>query len=84
MQLINPNPTTSVSQRLQILRALEAGKELTSITMLTHFGAYDGRKRISELRALGYPIKDKRGYNERTKKYYNIYYMVGTPEAGPV
>ena len=83
MQLINLNESSSVSQRLQILRALEAGKELTSLTMLTSFGAYDGRKRISELRALGYPIKDKRGYNEHTKKYFNIYY-IDKPGAGPV
>lgn len=83
MQLINPNPTSSVSQRLLILRALEAGKELTSLSMLTNFGAYDGRKRISELRALGHPIKDKRGYNEHTRKYFNIYYMEHGP-AEPV
>lgn len=81
MQLINPNPMSSVSQRLRILADLQNGRELTSLTMLTKFGAIDGRKRISELRAQGFPIKDKKGYNVITKKHFNIYYMEKTGDA---
>ena len=84
MQLINPNPTTSASQRLRILTDLQQGKELTSLTMLTNYGAIDGRKRISELRAQGYPIKDKKGYNASTRKHFNIYYLDIPGVAGPV
>lgn len=75
MELINLNNTSSVSQRAHILLELQEGKELTSLTMLTKFGAIDGRKRISELRRMGYPIKDRKGYNEGTKKHFNIYYL---------
>jgi len=84
MQLINPNSTSSTSQRLRILADLQDGKELTSLTMLVDYGAIDGRKRISELRALGYPIKDRKGYNESTKKHFNIYYLENNGGAGPV
>lgn len=72
---INSNPASSASQRQRILEFLEAGGELTSLTMLSKFGAIDGRKRISELRAAGHPIKDRRGYNAGTRKHFNIYYM---------
>lgn len=84
MQLINLNSTSSTSQRLRILADLQDGKELTSLTMLVNYGAIDGRKRISELRAQGYPIKDRKGYNESTKKHFNIYYLENNGEAAPV
>lgn len=84
MFVINTNQESSASQRVRILTHLQAGKELTSLSMLTKFGAIDGRKRISELRALGYPIKDKKGYNESTKKHFNIYYLENNGEADPV
>ena len=75
MLTVNQNPTTSISQRRSILADLQAGRELTSLSMLTKFGAIDGRKRISELRAQGFPIKSRQGYNDSTKKRFNIYYL---------
>lgn len=75
MEPFNPNLTSSSSQRMRILADLKNGAELTSLTMLQRYGAIDGRKRISELRALGYPIKDRREYNISTKKHYNIYFL---------
>ena len=75
MEPINLNSTSSSSQRMKILADLKNGAELTSLTMLQRYGAIDGRKRISELRRLGYPIKDRREYNTSTKKHYNIYFL---------
>ena len=84
MQVINPNTTSSASQRVRILAALQTGRELTSLGMLLEFDAIDGRKRISELRAQGFPIKDKKGYNEHTRKHFNIYYIERNGEADSV
>jgi hypothetical protein len=77
MELINQNSLSAASQKKIILDKLMRGEELTSAGMLTDkdIRAVDGRKRISELRAMGYPIKDRVGYNPETKKRFNIYYM---------
>lgn len=75
MQL-NDIPTSErISQRKRILAHLQAGEELTSVSMLEKFGAYDGRKRISELRKQGYPIKDRPGHSSTSSARFNIYYM---------
>ena len=76
--LLNENIQSSVAQRWKILEYLQAGGELTSLTMLHKFGCIDGRKRISELRRLGYPVKDRPGFNDGTRKHYKIYYIERT------
>lgn len=84
MFVINTNQESSASQRVRILAYLQSGRELTSLSILAKFGAIDGRKRISELRSLGYPIKDKKGYNESTKKHFKIYYLENNGETDAV
>ena len=74
MQLTDLNPEKRPSQRLRILFHLQAGHTLTSAEML-RLGIVDGRKRISELRRLGYDIKDRKGVNPNTKARFNIYYL---------
>lgn len=73
----NPNKESSLSQQKRILACLQRGEELTSASMYGMFGAVDGRKRISELRAKGVPVKTRPGYNPSTKKHYSIYYLEG-------
>jgi len=72
------------SQAKRILAHLQAGGTVTSLSMIHDFDTVDGRKRISELRRMGYPIKDRPGYNENTRKRYNIYYLDTTGEGSPV
>lgn len=74
-------PGRKLSQRARILNYLLQGGELTSCSMLERFGAYDGRKRISELRRLGYPILDRRGHSANAS--FNIYYMERNGAAAP-
>lgn len=71
----NENSQSSTAQRWKILSYLQDGGEVTSLSMLNLFGCYDGRKRISELRKLGYPIKDKPGFSPGSRKHFKIYYM---------
>ena len=75
MQLNDVPTSERLSQRKRILAHLQAGGELTSVTMLEKFGAYDGRKRISELRKLGYPIKNRKGHSASSRATFNIYYI---------
>lgn len=70
---INQNEKQSISQRQMILLWLQEGHTLTCLESLRRFGAFDTRKRISELRAEGWPIEDRwivSSAGKRVKEYY--------------
>lgn len=68
------NNMDKVSQSKAILRALQNGEILSSLSMLERFGAIDGRKRISELRAAGNIINDEYRLTPEGKRH-KIYFM---------
>ena len=45
-----------ISQKAQVLQALQAGLKLTPLDALTYFGCFRLAARIAELRSEGYPI----------------------------
>ncbi len=58
-----------------ILQSLLEGKRLTTLDGMLKFKTTELRKRVSELRRLGYPIADKWIVNKKTNSRYKEYFI---------
>ena len=59
----------------KIRAKLEAGKQLTVLGVFNDLKTFELRKFLSNLRAKGFPVKDKWETNEITKKRFKVYWM---------
>jgi len=77
--------TKRQSQSIQILMALLAGDEVSTIEITGRFHCVDGRKRLSELRRMGYNIEWRwvKQNNVKFKKHFipkeRIFFSVRKP-----
>ena len=60
------------NQRLEVLKCLQNGGELTVISAVTQLGVLSLPRRIMELRNMGYPIVTEYRRSE-TGKLYGVY-----------
>jgi hypothetical protein len=65
----NSDKGTSFSTTAKVLTILKSGEKVTAVKLNRQIGFNDGRKAISVLRGLGYPIQDFR-LPDRRKVYY--------------
>lgn len=63
----------AASQRKIILERLKAGESLTALQLTLDHHICSPRKRISELRKSGYPIKDALMQSQRSR--FKVYFL---------
>lgn len=64
-----------MTQNRLILRALKAGRRLTSYMGFSEFRCVKFTNRIGELRKMGYKILDRQVKAENSNKHWNEYWM---------
>jgi len=70
------------TQQKQIIDHIKAHGSITNIEAMKQLGMCDFRKRISELRGLGYKITDILEPNTNNHCYHKRYFLEGEPTNG--
>ena len=70
------------NQQKQIIAHMKTYGSITNIEAMRELGMCDFRKRISELRKLGYDIVDIQEANTNNYCYHERYFLKGEPANG--